>query len=324
MRALFGALTVATLTLSVAGCAQLAQLQAMKAFKAANAAYQQQDYKKSATLYEEALEANPNLAPAYFFLAHSYDQQYRPGRKGEPANDALLTKAVEYYQKAADALGQSANPEEKKIGRLALEYLVAAYGVDKMNDPAAAEPVVQRMIQLDPGETSNYFALAKIYEDAGVYDEAEKMLLAAKDVRPNDPTVYMQMAGFYNRQGQFDKTIESLEQRASREPNNPESYYTISTYYWDKAFRDFRLKEPEKREYVQKGIEASDRALKIKSDYMEAIVYKGLLLRLAANLEKDRGRQEQYLKEADQLRDKAKALQKAKSAGAGAGTGAGN
>jgi tetratricopeptide (TPR) repeat protein len=136
--------------------------------------------------------------------------------------------------------------------------------------------------------------------------------------------VYMQMAGFYNRQGQFDKTIESLEQRASREPNNPESYYTIYTYYWDKAFRDYRLKEPEKREYVQKGIEASDRALKIKSDYMEAIVYKGLLLRLAANLEKDRGRQEQYLKEADQLRDKAKALQKAKSAGAGAGTGAGN
>ena len=180
------------------------------------------------------------------------------------------------------------------------------------------------MIEMEPNEPTNYFALSKIYEDAGKYEEAEATLLKARDARPNDPTVYMQMAGFYNRQGQFDKTIESLEQRASREPNNPESYYTISTYYWDKAFRDFRLKEPEKREYVQKGIEASDRALKIKGDYMEAIVYKGLLLRLAANLEKDRGRQEQYLKEADQLRDKAKALQKAKSAGAGAGTGAGN
>ena len=133
-----------------------------------------------------------------------------------------------------------------------------------------------------------------------------------------------QLASYYNRQGQFDKTIESLEARAQIEPNNPEAYYTISTYYWDKAFRDFRLKEPEKREYVQKGIDAADRALKIKGDYMEAIVYKGLLLRLAANMEKDRGRQEQYLKEADQLRDKAKTLQKTKSAGAGAGAGAGD
>ena len=174
------------------------------------------------------------------------------------------------------------------------------------------------MIEMEPNEPTNYFALAKIYEDAGNYEEAETTLLKAQGRRPNDPTVYMQLAGFYNRQGQFDKTIESLEAARPREPNNPESYYTIATYYWDKAFRDFRLKEPEKRGYVQKGIEASDRALKIKGDYMEAIVYKGLLLRLAANMEKDRAKQQEQLKEADALRDRAKALQKAKSAGAGA------
>ena len=61
----------------------------------------------------------------------------------------------------------------------------------------------------------------------------------------------------------------------------------------------------------------------LRTEYV-GIVYKGLLLRLAANMEKDRGRQEQYLKEADQLREKAKTLQKTKSAGAGAGAGAGD
>ena len=40
------------------------------------------------------------------------------------------------------------------------------------------------MIQLEPGEPTNYFALAKIYEDAGAYDEAEKMLR----VRPRTPS----------------------------------------------------------------------------------------------------------------------------------------
>jgi tetratricopeptide (TPR) repeat protein len=299
------------------GCSQFSGLKAKMALKDANAAYAASEYRKAIPKYEEAISLDPSLTQAYFYVANSYDSLYKPAKKGEAANDQLLTKAIEGYKTAAE---KSADPKLKK---LSLEYLVAAYR-DKLEDPSQAEPVVERMIKMEPNEPTNYFALAKIYEDAGKYEEAEATLLKARDNRPNDPTVYMQMAGFYNRQGQFDKTIESLEQRASREPNNPESYYTISTYYWDKAFRDFRLKEPEKREYVQKGIEASDRALKIKSDYMEAIVYKGLLLRLAANMEKDRGRQEQYLKEADQLRDKAKALQKAKSAGAGAGTGAGN
>lgn len=318
MRALSGALAVAVLALSAGGCAQLAQLQAMKAFKAANAAYQAQDYRKAATLYEEALEANPNLSQAYFFLGNSYDNQFKPSRKGEADNDAMLTKAVEYYQKAADALGQSPVPEEKKIGKLALEYLVAAYSVDKLNDPALAEPVVQRMIQLEPGEPSNYFALAKIYEDAGVYDEAERMLIAAREARPNVPDVYMQLAGFYNRQADFDKTIDALTQRTKVEPNNPEAFFTISTYYWDNAQRNALLSDADKRTQVERGLEAVNRSLEIKSDYMEALVYKGLLLRVQANLEKDPGKQQALIKEANALRDQAEEIKKKRQGGGGA------
>lgn len=316
MRALSGvSLAVAILTLSTVGCAQLGQLQAMKAFKAANQAYQQQDYKKAAALYEEALQANPDLHQAYFFLGNSYDQQFKPARRGEPANDELLTKAVDFYQKAADTLGNSANPEEKKVGKLALEYLVAAYGVDKINDPGKAEPVVQKMIQIEPGEPSNYFALAKIYEDAGVYDEAERMLVAAKNNKPNDPTVYMQLAGFYNRQAEFDKTIDALTQRTKVEPNNPEAFFTISTYYWDNASRNATLPEADKRDQVEKGLEAVNKALEIKGDYMEALVYKGLLLRTQATIEKDGAKQQALIKEANELRDKAEEIKKKRQSG---------
>jgi len=196
-----------------------------------------------------------------------------------------------------------------------LEYLVAAYGPDKLNDPAKAEPVVQKMIQMEPGEPTNYFQLAKIYEDAGAYEEAEKVYQMAKQAKPSDPAVYMQLAGYYNRQGQFDKTIQALEERAAKEPTNPEAFYTISTYYWDKAYRDFKLKENEKKDFVQKGIEAVDHSLQIKPDYMEALVYKNLLLRLQAFMEKDPSRQQALIKQADQLRDKAQELRKQKAAG---------
>ena len=39
------------------------------------------------------------------------------------------------------------------------------------------------MMQLDPSNTENYFALAKIYEDAGNLDEAEAMLNKAREVQ---------------------------------------------------------------------------------------------------------------------------------------------
>src|SRR6185312_4778176 len=122
-------------------------------------------------------------------------------------NDALLAKAVDNYQKAAEKLSASPDPKEKQLGTLSLQYLVASYGADKLNDPAKAEPVVQKMIQLEPGEPANYFALAKIYEDAGAYPEAEQTLLKARDVKPSDPAVYMTLAGYYNRQNEFEKTI---------------------------------------------------------------------------------------------------------------------
>lgn len=283
----------------------------MKAFKDGNKLYQASDWRAAAAKYEEAIVADPKNSQIYFYLANSYDNMYRPARKGEAANDGYLTKAIENYKLAGERIND--NP---KLKRLSLDYLVAAYGADKLNDPTQAEPVVKQMIELDPSDTQSYFVLADIYEDSGEYELAEQTFLKAREVRPNDPAVYLQLAGYYNRQGDFPKTIEALDQRVKIEANNPEAYYTVATYYWDKAYRDFRLSDKEKMQYVTDGVAAVDKAIEIKSDYMEAIAYKNLLLRLQANLEKDPKVQQQLLKEADQLRDKATELRKQKAAGA--------
>ena len=310
------AAALALATLSSVGCGKFSQLKGAKSIKAAHAAYQQQDYKKAAELYEETLQADPNNFPeAYFFLGNCYDNLWKPSKKGEADNDALLDKAVQNYELAASKLMATNDQKKKDLGKLSLQYLVSAYAADKLNDPAKAEPVVQRMIQLEPSDPANYFVLAKIYTDAGVYDEAEKVYLMAKQARPNDPTVYKQLAAYYNSQGRFDKTIDALEQGAAKDPNNPEAYHTIASYYWDETTRDTHLREAEKKDYVLKGIAAADRALQIKPDYVEALVFKGLLLRLEANLEKDVKKQQELLKEANSLRDKAEELRKKKVAG---------
>jgi tetratricopeptide (TPR) repeat protein len=313
-RAAFAAAAVVAL-LIVPACGKVSQLQALKSLKAANQNYKAGDYKAAASLYQQAVDADPNQAVAYFYLANSYDQLYKPSKKGEKDNDELLEKAAQNYQTAADKLSASPKPEDKKLGKDSLAFLVALYGPDKLNDPAKAEPVVQHMIQLEPSDPANYFALAKIYEDAGAYDPAEQMLLKAKEVAPNNPDVYAQLAGYYNRQAEFQKTIDALQEGASKQPNNPEAFYKVATYYWDEAYRDARLKLEQKKDFAEKGLVAINRALEIKPDYIDGIVYKGLLLRVQAQMEKDPKKQAALIDEAKQLQQKAEELKKKKATG---------
>lgn len=297
------------LAVALTGCNKLGEVRAMKAFKDGNKLYAGNDYRAAAEKYEEALAQNPDNHIIHFYLANSYDNMYRPTRKGEPTNDGYLAKAVEQYKLAGERI------EDPKMRNLSYQYLVAAYGPEKLNDPTMAEPVVQKMIELDPSDVANYFVLADIYEDSGEYELAEKTFQAAREARPNDPAVYVQLSNYYNRQGDFEQAIQMLNQRAQIEPNNPEAHYSIAQAYWDKAYRDARLTNAQKAQFVQDGIKSVDRAIEINSEYMEAITYKNLLLRLQANLEKDPARQQALLKEANALVDKANELRKAKSAG---------
>lgn len=306
---------VAGLSVTLAGCGYLGQVRAMKAFKDGNKAYAASDWRAAVEKYEEAAQLTANdpsceWCPAiHFYLGNSYDNMYRPARKGEPANDELLNKAIEHYKLASEKLTEESMPKRS----LALEFLVAAYGPDKLADPTQAEPVVRRMIELAPNEPTNYFQLAKIYEDSGEYEIAEETYLRGRDARPNDPTVYMTLAGYYNRQGDFAKLVENLKKRIELEPQNPEAHYTLATYHWDKASRDFRLSDKEKMQLVLDGIAAVDKALEIKPDYIEAMTYKGLLLRTQALVERDPAVQQRLIREGTAIGDKANEMRKARA-----------
>ena len=302
-----------------AGCGKYSwgTLSAVKAFKDANVEYARKDWKKAAEKYEEvvkhedAMDKLPQLQTAYFFLGNSYDQMYKPAKQGDATNDGYIQKAIEYYRKAAD------KNQDKQWKKSALEYLAAAYGSDKLNDPAKAEPVYQEIIALEPSEPANYLALAKLYEDSGRYDEAEALYDKASTVKPNDPSVLAAKAAYYNRQGDFPKTIAALEAAAALDPNNPEGYHRVAVFYWDKSRGDFRLSEATKREYITKGLAMEDKALSLNPDYMEAMTYKNILLRMQANIEKNPEKQKELINEADKLRNKVLEAQKRKQTGKG-------
>ncbi len=303
---------VALVALSTSSCYMFDQLRALRVIKDAHTQYQRSDYVLAAELYEEVLENDPDLVEAYFYLANSYDQQFRPALRGEPENDEMLDRAIENYITSAE------RQTYLELQTLSLQWLVEAYGPDKANDPASSEIVLQTMIDTDSENPDNYYRLARLYEDSGLYDQAEEVLLDITASRPDDPAAQLQLAGYYNRNEQFDETIAALRRRAELEPDNPEAYYTISTYYWEKAFRDFTLDEDQEMEYVMLGLAETDKALELNADYVEALTYKNILLRMQANLTDNVRERDDLIDQADELRDRAEELQQLRS-GAGAG-----
>ena len=298
---------------SACGKYSISSIRSLKAFKDGAGLYQKGAYRDAVPLFENAIALNPEFGFSYFFLGNSYDSLYKASRKGEPENDAMLPKAVENYRKAIEKLSTSAEPQAAQFRKLSYEYLIAAYGSDKLNDFSQAEPLAKELIAFAPNEPTNYQALAKLYEDQGQYDEAEAMFQKATEVKPDDPTGYQLLAGYYNRQGQFDKTIEAFQRRAAMEPNNPEAWHTVGTYYYDKVLRDKSLAKDIGKKYVLNGIKAEDTALALNPNYFEAVTYKNLLIRLQANL--DPANSKSLLIEADKLRDRALALQAKQTGG---------
>jgi hypothetical protein len=80
---------------------------------------------------------------------------------------------------------------------------------------------------------------------------------------------------------------------------------------------DYRLSDAQKRDYIQKGLAMEDKALSLNPEYMEAMTYKNILLRLKANVTKDAAEQKRLIEEADKLRNKVIDAQKRKQTGKG-------
>jgi tetratricopeptide (TPR) repeat protein len=311
---------VAAVGLTLAGCGRysISNIRALKAFGDANKLYQRTDYAGAILRYQDVIQLDgqaPIKGFAYFFLGNSYDNQYKPSKKGDPANDANLPKAVENYKLAIQNL-QGDEPRVPEMRKLAFEYLIAAYGTDKLNDLAQAEPVAEQLIAMEPNEPTNYEALGRLYQEAKRMDDAERMYKKAVEVKPGDGSSYVTLAGFYNSEGNFPKTMEALAGRAQAEPNNPDAWHTMAAYYWDETYRDGRLTPQTKKDYIDKGITADDKALAINPEYAEAMVYKGILLRAKASTIKDPAQQKALIDEADKLKEKALEIQKKQNAAA--------
>lgn len=171
--------------------------------------------------------------------------------------------------------------------------------------PTARELELAKAAALPTADAATYVALAQLQEKRGAVSDAESTLLAFRQAQPTNIRAYHALAGLYLRAGQFDRGAGLMEDAAALDPSNPGGHQAVANFYWEKAYSDQNLGPTEKMTYIRQGVAATDRALLAKPDFVDALVFKNLLLRLQATVETDRAKQQALTAEADALRQRA-------------------
>ena len=293
-------------------------LKSRRAFKQANVAYGGKDYPLAIEFYNQTLEIDPNpdprvLVTTYFYRGSSYHLRFRPHKMDDPENEEYLDRGIEDYEVAMELAREHASEFEMlaPYQQYAMEQLAAIYR-DNLDDFRSAEYYFKALIELDPDTPERYYALADVYER---FDNPEEMPLLEQafetykkpvEMSPDEPLGYRQVANLLNKYGRFEETMDWLAKARDVDTENPEGYYLIAVHYWDKVYRDPDLTTGEKDDYIELGIAQLDQSLEINDEYVDALIYKNLLLREKAKV--NPALKDELTAQANELRDKALVL----------------
>ena len=323
---------------SAGGCSRI---QSRAAFKDGNKEYRAENFKKAIEEYKRAVAKDPRFAEAWFYLGSANQAMYRPGKE-TPENKAYLERAIEAYRKSLEVNdAKSANLKEVRTNTLGA--LTGIFSDEPFKNFDVAQGYAQELLQDNPDDPKNLYAIANLYEKFGKIDLAEQTYKKVAEqteaeyqrVKANPPAATPvkkteggpalspvdealdaavkgcgALAAFYNKplwngRSRFDDAIGTLQRCTSLKPNDASGYQKIATFFWDKAYRDPLLTDEQKRAYADKGMQAVDKALELKPDYFEALIYKGLLFRVKAAAAQTPQLRQQYLEQAQQLQKQA-------------------
>jgi len=293
---------LAALLALVAFLPACARVQAKAAYQDGNKAYKEENFKKAIEKYELAIQYDPNMAEAYFYLGSAHQALYRPGKDDTAPR---LEEAVKYFQKCIE-INDGSNENLKTVRANALGALTGIFSEDPKRDYDMAKRYADELVKDDPNNQQNLYAMANLYEKFGKIAEAEQAYAKVVELFPSDAKACSALAGFFNKplwegRARFEEAVTTLERCAELAPTDAGGYQKVAAFYWDKAYRDPLLDDKAKEEYVEKGMAAVNKAIEIKPDYFEAVIYKGLLFRVKAILARNPVLRQQYLDEAQSL-----------------------
>ena len=225
--------------------------------------------------------------------------------------------ALVHYTKARQIDGKSFPELDRMIGYSRVGMYVPddkSPANEKNADLAAKE--LRTYLRNRPNDRIAREALINLYLNANRTTEAINYFRDWLVSHPADIEAVRSIATLYAKQGNFNESLNWYEKITLLDKNNPESYYIYGVVCFDKVTKNPPADPLEKIAIIQKGEAALQRAMALKPDYAEAIIYLNLFLRQQALIETDPVKQQALIAQADQLRNRAIELNRAKKAAA--------
>lgn len=237
-----------------------------------NAFYKEQRYDDALKKYVEAQSLDPDEVRLEKFVAMGYMALYNPGST-HPKDVEALEKSIVHFKK----------------------YLAA-----KPDDDKAAK------------------FLVTTYMNAQRYDDAISYFKELIQKHPTDAQAAQTIAMLYARKGDYENSITWQKKRAELEPTNAEVFYTMGVTAWDKSYNtvgteispDTGLTPEKRKEIIDFGMAQLDKAIELRPDYFEAMLYKNLLYRQYARIESDPTKVAELSEKANEWQKKALEVRK--------------
>jgi tetratricopeptide (TPR) repeat protein len=227
-------------------------------------------------------------------------------------------KAQQYDEALRTYLeAQALDPEEVRLDKFVAMGYMALY------NPGSTHPKDQEALAKSIEHFKKYLAarpdddkaaryLVTTYMNSQKYDDAIEYFKSLVEKHPTDAQAVQTIAMLYARKGDFDNSLAWQKKRVELEPNNAEAWYTIGVTCWDTAYHVMldQLPADRRKQIIDLGMSSLEKALQLRPDYFEAMLYVNLLYREYAKLENDPAKVAEYKAKADEWQKKAIEIRK--------------
>jgi len=133
-------------------------------------------------------------------------------------------------------------------------------------------------------------------------DMAIQTFQSVLDREPNSTTAMAGLASIYQNTNQIDLAHESYVRQAEIAPDDPVAHYSVGSVNWMMVFNKTVERNPEEiASLIEEGQMHLDRALELRETYEDAMSYKNLLYRQAAELIPEDTEDEEALAQREEL-----------------------
>jgi tetratricopeptide (TPR) repeat protein len=228
--------------------------------------------------------------------------------------------ALRHYQRAREIAPDSFPELDRMIGySLIGSYVPEDKSPKNVKNADLAIRELRSYLQKQPNDEIAREALINLYLNADRITDAINYFKEWLKTNPADIDAVRSIATLYAKQGNFNESLNWYEKITLLDARNPEAFYTYGVVCYEKVAKNPPADLNERLDIISKGKQALKKAIELRSEYFEAMVYYSLLLRQQAPLETDPEVQQQLVAEADQVRNEAIAIVKKRKAEAEAG-----